>query len=98
MLFRLELGHAEQMAEDFELVATGEFDQFSNSFRDEGHGLVRAALAISIIRYRSPIPARSFALPAAPCLAQIICIQSHTVSPRNNPFLNATLGRISQLD
>ena len=97
MLFRLELCHAEKMAEDLELVAAGELDQFSNGFRDEGHGLVGAALSISIIRYRSPIPARSFALPAAPCLAQIICIQSNIVSPRNNPFSNATLGRISQL-
>ena len=75
-LFRLELGHPEQMAEDLELVAPGELDQFDNSLRDEGHGLVRAALPMLFIGWRSPIPARSFALPAAPCLAQKICIQS----------------------
>ena len=70
------MGHAEQMAEDLELVPPGELNQFDNSLRDEGHGLVRAAFPTLFIGWRSPIPARSLALPAAPCLAQKICIQS----------------------
>ena len=69
-LFGLELRHAEQMAENLEPMPLGEFGQFGNGLRDEGHGLVRAALPIRVIRWRSPIPARSCALPAAPCLAQ----------------------------
>ena len=56
-LFGLELRHAEQMAEDLEPVALGEFGQFGNGLRDEGHGLVRAALPNRLIRWRSPIPA-----------------------------------------
>ena len=74
--FRLELDHVEQVTEDLEFVAPGEPGQFGNGFRDEGHGLVRAALPTLFIGWRSPIPARSLALPAAPCLAQKICIQS----------------------
>ena len=72
-------------------------DQFGNGFRDEGRGLVRAALpCCSSVRDRRLLT-RSFALPAAPCLAQKICIQSHAVLCENNPFGSATLGRISQL-
>ena len=67
---RLELRHAEQMIKDLEPVALGEFGEFGNGLRDEGHGLVRAALSNRFIRQRLPIPARSCALPAAPCLAQ----------------------------
>ena len=48
MLFRLELRHSKQMAEDLQLMALGEFVQIGNGFRDEGHGLVRAALPQSI--------------------------------------------------
>jgi hypothetical protein len=73
---------AEQMAEHLEPVALRQFDQFDNSFGDEGHGLVRAALPISFFGWRSPIPARS----AAASLAQKICIQLHIVLPRNSPF------------
>ena len=69
-LFRFELRHGEQMPEDFELVALGQFDQIGNSLRDEGHGLVRAALPIGVFCSRSAIPARSCALPAAPSLTQ----------------------------
>ena len=54
-LFRLELRHAEQMAEDLEPMALGEFGQFGNGLRDEGHGLVRAALPNRFIRWRSPL-------------------------------------------
>ena len=68
--FGLELRHAEQMAEDLKPVPFGEFAQFGNGLRDEGHGLVRAALPNRFIRWRSPLLARSCALPAAPCLAQ----------------------------
>ena len=49
-LFRLELRHAEQMIEDLEPVALGEFGEFGNGLRDEGHGLVRAALSNRFIR------------------------------------------------
>ena len=45
--FRLELRHAEQMAEHLEPVALRQLDQFGNGLRDEGHGLVRAALLTS---------------------------------------------------
>jgi hypothetical protein len=96
-LFGFELYHPEQVAEDLELVAPGQFAQIGNGLRDEGHGLVRAALPIGLIRIRSAISARSCALPAAPSLAQKNNIQSRTISSSNTPFAIATLGRISQL-
>ena len=96
-LFGFELHHPEQMAEDLELVAPGQFAQIGNGLRDEGHGLVRAALPIGLICIRSAISARSCALPAAPSLAQKNNIQSRTISSSNTPFAIATLGRISQL-
>ena len=49
-LFGFELRHPEQMAEDLEPVAFGEFGQFGNGLRDEGHGLVGAALLTCLIR------------------------------------------------
>src|SRR5882757_4955245 len=85
------------MAEDLQPVAPGQFAQIGNGLRDEGHGLVRAALPIGFIRIRSAISARSCALPAAPSLAQKNNIQSRTISSSNTPFAIATLGRISQL-
>jgi hypothetical protein len=74
------------VTEDLEFVAPGEPGQFGNGFRDEGHGLVRAALPLMIIRSRSPTPTGSFALPAAPCLAQKTCIQSHAVLWKITPL------------
>ena len=46
-LFRLELRHAEQMAEHLQPVAPRQLDQFGNGLRNEGHGLVGAALLTS---------------------------------------------------
>jgi hypothetical protein len=93
--------HRQQMVEDAELVAPGEFDQFGNGLGDEGRGLIRATLPIRLPSWflvpGFPIPARSCALPAAPIPAQKICIQLHVVSRRNTPIRTATLGRISQL-
>src|SRR3954447_21909216 len=95
-LFRLELRHAEQMAQHLQPVALRQLDQFSNGLRDEGHGLVRAALLTSFsnsfLGWRCPTLARSFLLPAASNLAQKTCIQSNRILPRNNPFRGATLG------
>ncbi len=85
------------MAEDLQPVALGELGQFGNGLRNEGHGLVGAALLTLFNRLISSIPARSCALPAVPCLAQKIRIQSPIVWTRNNPFAGATLGRNSQL-
>jgi hypothetical protein len=48
--FGFELRHPEQMAEDLEPVALGEFGQFGNGLCDEGHGLVGAALLTCLIR------------------------------------------------
>ena len=47
-LFRLELRHAEQMAEHLQPVALRQLDQFGNGLRNEGHGLVGAALLTSV--------------------------------------------------
>jgi hypothetical protein len=47
--FRLELRHAEQMAEHLESVALRQLDQFGNGLRDKGNGLVGAALLASFI-------------------------------------------------
>ena len=44
---RLELRHAEQVTEHLQPVALRQLDQFGNSLRNEGHGLVRAALLTS---------------------------------------------------
>ena len=49
-LVRLELCHAEQVAEDLKAMVLCKLDQFGNGFRDEGHGLVRAALPVAFIR------------------------------------------------
>lgn len=73
--FGFELRHSKQMAEHLEPVAIGEFCQFGHGLRDEGHGLVGAALLACLIRLRSTPPTRSCALPAAPCLAQKSCTQ-----------------------
>ena len=56
-LFRFELRHREQVAEDLELVAFGQSAQFGNGLRDEGHSLIRAALPIGHLCSRSAIPA-----------------------------------------
>ena len=45
--FRLELRHAKQVAEHLEPVPLRQLDQFGNGLRNEGHGLVRAALLAS---------------------------------------------------
>jgi len=47
-LFRLELRHAEQMAEHLQPVALRQLDQFGNGLRNEGHGLIGAALLTSV--------------------------------------------------
>jgi hypothetical protein len=56
--FRLELRHAEQVAEHLQPMALRQFDEFGNGFRDEGHSLVRAALLAPIggmfLGWRSP--------------------------------------------
>jgi len=96
-LFRFELRHSEQMPEDLELVSLGQFSQIGNGLRDEGRGLIRAALPIGVFSLRSTIPARSCALPAAPSLAQKNDFQCRIICPRNTRFMSATLGRISQL-
>jgi len=58
-LFRLELRHAEQMAEHLEPMALRQFDQFGNSLRYKGHGLVGAALLTSFsgsfLGWRDPL-------------------------------------------
>jgi hypothetical protein len=46
-LFGFELCHAEQVDEYPQPMAFGELHKFGNSLRDEGHGLVRAALLAS---------------------------------------------------
>ena len=45
---RLELRHAEQMAEHLQPVALRQLDQFGNGLRNEGHGLIGAALLTSV--------------------------------------------------
>ena len=42
--FGFELRHPQEMVEHVEAMTTGQFDQFRNSLRNEGYGLVRAAL------------------------------------------------------
>jgi hypothetical protein len=92
----LELRHAEQMAQHLQPVALRQLDQFGDGLRDEGHGLVRAALLTSFsdsfLGWRRPTLARSLLLPAASCLTQKTCIQSNRILSRNNPFRGATLG------
>ena len=47
--FRLELRHPKQMAEHLQPVALRQLDQFGNGLRNEGNGLVGAALFASFI-------------------------------------------------
>ena len=64
--FGFELRHRQEMAEHVEAMTTGQFDQFRNSLRNEGYGLVRAALLPPwLIGLQSPISDRSLALSAA---------------------------------
>jgi hypothetical protein len=74
--FRLELRHAEQMAEHLEPMALRQLDQFGNGLGNEGHGLVRAAFLTSfmIFGWRFRFLARSLPLPAASSFAQKTCI------------------------
>jgi hypothetical protein len=47
--FRFQFGHAQQMAEHLEPVAACQPDQIAGGFRDEGSGLVRAALPVRFV-------------------------------------------------
>jgi len=80
-----------------EAMTAGQLDQFGDGLRDEGHGLIRAALLPLLVGLRSPNPHRSFTLSAAPHLGQKSCIQIHVIWSKNTLFENATLGRSSQL-
>ena len=55
----LELRHAEQMAQHLQPVALRQLDQFGDGLRDEGHGLIRAALLTSFngsfLGWRNPL-------------------------------------------
>lgn len=55
VLLGFQQRHPEQMAEDLKPMALGEFCQFGNGLRYEGHGLVGAALLSRFNRWRSPI-------------------------------------------
>jgi hypothetical protein len=57
-------------------VTLRQLDQFGNGLRNEGHGLVRAALFASFwfFGWRFRFLARSPSLPAARSLAQKTCI------------------------
>ena len=46
-LLGFELRHPQEMAEDVEPMTPGQLDQFGNGLRNEGHGLVGAALLAS---------------------------------------------------
>ena len=86
------------MAEHVEAMTTGQFDQFRNSLRNEGYGLVRAALLPPwLIGLRPPISDRSLALSAAQHLGQKSRIQIYLIWIGNTLFGLATLGRISRL-
>ena len=51
-LFRLELRHAEQVAEYLQPVSLRQLDQFGDGLRNEGHGLVRPAFPSSFFGWR----------------------------------------------
>lgn len=70
MLFRFHPRHIEQPNQHAELVASRHLRQFGCYFRNEGGGLIRAAIALRIIGSRTAIPARGCALSPAPCLGQ----------------------------
>jgi hypothetical protein len=96
--FRLELRHAEQMAEYLEPMPLRQLDQFGNGLGNEGHGLVGAALLTSfcsLYGWRFRRFARSLPLPTARTFGQKFSSQHHKISLRNTPFGDATLGRIS---
>jgi hypothetical protein len=75
--FRLELRHAEQMAEYLEPMTLRQLDQFGNGLGNEGHGLVGAALLTSfcsLYGWRFRRFARSLTLPTARTFGQKIFI------------------------
>jgi hypothetical protein len=75
--FRLELRHAEQMAEYLEPMPLRQLDQFGNGLGNEGHGLVGAALLTSfcsLYGWRFRRFARSLTLPTARTFGQKIFI------------------------
>jgi hypothetical protein len=70
MLFRFQPRHIQQPDQHAELVASRQLRQFGCHLRNEGGGLIRAAIALGIIDSRTAIPARGCALSPAPCLGQ----------------------------
>jgi hypothetical protein len=69
LLVGFQAGHREQMVQDLELVALGEFGEFGRVGCDQDQGVIRAALPSHVVARRSS-PAGRLALPAAPCAAQ----------------------------
>ncbi|MGY3690379.1 hypothetical protein ACVIGA_000459 [Bradyrhizobium sp. USDA 3240] len=73
LLVGLKAGHREQMVEDFELVALGEFGELGRGRCDQDQGVIRAALPtwlpIWLVALRSP-SAGPLGLAPAPCAAQ----------------------------
>jgi hypothetical protein len=68
--FRLELRHAEQMAEYLQPMSLRQLDQFGDGLCNEGHSLVRPAFPSTFVGWRFRLFARSRPLPAARSLAQ----------------------------
>src|SRR5262245_5932485 len=95
-LFGFELCHAQEMAQNLQPVAFREFHQFGNSLRNEGHGLVGAALLAGFIQLRSLLPTGSGALPTASRPSQKF-LPKASFWIKNRAFPAATLGRILQL-
>jgi hypothetical protein len=86
-LLRFHLHHLEQRDEHAEIVAPRHPGEVGGSFRNEGRGLIRAAIPGRIIGSRTTTPARGCA--RSPCLGQKIT--SNIVSLKNMLFLREQL-------
>ena len=69
LLVGLQAGHREQIVEDFELVALGEFGELGRGCCDQDQGVIRTALPTWLVALRSPSTGR-LGLAPAPCAAQ----------------------------
>lgn len=87
IFLRLQLGHAQEMAEHLEAVTVGKLHQLRRGFCNEDGGLFRPTLAVRLMVPRPAILSRG-ALPAALFPDQAV---SESECSKTLPFLRAQL-------
>jgi hypothetical protein len=91
MLFRLQLRHPKQEAEQVELVAPRQSRKVGHGVGNEGDGLFRPTLPAWLFALRSPLPARGGAHLPASCAGE-------ELNPMSCLFKNIRLLRLQLWD